>query len=154
MVPRAQGVIRRVGLEGLVWWQRGLRWLQGQGGGQGALCTVNDVAPRLIKKQGLDHIPVKYFNSLFYPTSYPAHNRTLPRIKQRSNIPDLSLEQRYEKALKGLEGAIYESLANAAQANDLSKSSLKHRRNGRRPRQNVHQSEQIPTPAVEKAIVK
>ena len=36
-ISRAQGVIRRVGLEGLVWWEGGLRWLQGQGGERGAL---------------------------------------------------------------------------------------------------------------------
>ena len=78
----------------------------------------------------------------------------MPRIKQRSNIPNLSLEQRYEKALKGLEDGTYESLAKAAQANDLSKSSLGHRKNGRRPRQEAHQSEQIFTPAAEKAIAK
>ena len=50
----------------------------------------------------------------------------MPRIKQRSNIPNLSLEQRHEKALEGLEDGTYESLAKAAQANDLSKSSLGH----------------------------
>ena len=52
---RTQGVIRRAGLEGLLWWESGLRWLQGQGGGRGALCTVIDFAPRLIEKQGLTH---------------------------------------------------------------------------------------------------
>ena len=60
MAPRAQGAIRRVGLEGLVWWERGLRWLQGLGGGRGVLCTVNDVASLLVEKQGLVEIPVKY----------------------------------------------------------------------------------------------
>ena len=60
MATRAQGAIRRVGLEGLVWWERGLRWLQGQGGGRGVLCTVNDVAPLPVEKQGLVDIPVKY----------------------------------------------------------------------------------------------
>ena len=61
------------------------------------------------------------------PTNFdPVHHRTMPRIKQRSNIANLSLEQRCEKALEGLEDGTYESLAKAAQANDLNKSSLRH----------------------------
>ena len=50
----------------------------------------------------------------------------MPRMKQRSSILNLSLEQQYEKASEGLEGGTYESLAKAAQANDLRKSSLGH----------------------------
>ena len=42
----------------------------------------------------------------------------------------MTLEQCYTKALKGLEDDTYKSLATAAQANDLSKSSLGHRKKG------------------------
>ena len=42
----------------------------------------------------------------------------------------------------------------AAQAHDLRKSSLGHRRNGRRSRQVAHHDQQIFTPAAEKAIVR
>ena len=40
--------------------------LQGQGGGQGVLCKVNDVAPRLVEKQGLVDIPVKYVMAIAF----------------------------------------------------------------------------------------
>ena len=78
----------------------------------------------------------------------------MPRVKERSNIPNLTLEQRYSKALKGLEDGTYKSLASAAQANDLSKSSLGRRKNGRQPRREAHHEQQIFSPAAEKAIVK
>ena len=35
-------------VRGLVWWERRLRQLQGQGGGRGVLCTVND-APGVVE---------------------------------------------------------------------------------------------------------
>ena len=78
----------------------------------------------------------------------------MPRVKERSNIPNLTLEQRYSKALKGLEDRTYKTLASAAQANDLSKSSLGHRKNGRQPRREARHEQQILSPAAEKAIVK
>ena len=78
----------------------------------------------------------------------------MSRVKERSNIPKLTLEQRYSKALKGLEDGTYKPLASAAQANDLSRSSLGHRKNGRQPRREAHHEQQIFSPAAEKAIVK
>ena len=78
----------------------------------------------------------------------------MPRVKERSNIPNLTLEQRYSKALKGLEDGTYKSLASAAQANDLSKSSLGHQKNGRQPRREAHHEQQTFSPAAERAIVK
>ena len=66
----------------------------------------------------------------------------------------MTLEQRYSKALKGLEDGTYKPLASAAQANDLSKSSLGHRKNGRQPRREAHHEQQIFSLAAEKAIVK
>ena len=68
----------------------------------------------------------------------------------------MSLKQRYAKALKGLEDGTYKSLASAAQVNDLiiSKSSLGHRKNGRQPREEAHQEQQIFSPEAEKAMAK
>lgn len=34
-----------VELESLLWWEKGLKWLQGQGGGQGMLRTVKILHP-------------------------------------------------------------------------------------------------------------
>ena len=67
----------------------------------------------------------------------------MPRIKERSN---LTLEQRYSKASEGPEGGANKSLAKAAQA-------IGHRKGGRRAQQDAHQTEQIFTPAAEKATV-
>ena len=78
----------------------------------------------------------------------------MPRVKERSNLSKLALENRYATALKGLEDGTYKSLASAAQANNPSKSSLGHRKNGRQPRQEAHQEQQIFSPAAEKAMVK
>ena len=46
------------------------------------------------------------------------------------------------------------SLASTAQANNISKSSLGHRKNGRQPRQEAHHEQQIFSPVAEKAMVK
>ena len=78
----------------------------------------------------------------------------MPQVKERSNIPNITLEQRYSKALKGLEDGTYKSLASAAQANDLSKSGLGHRKNGRQPWWEAHHEQQIFSAVVKKAIVK
>ena len=78
----------------------------------------------------------------------------MPRAKEQSSLSKLALEKRYATALKGLEDGTYKSLASAAQANNLSKSSLGHRKNGRQPRQEVHHEQQIFSPAAEKATVK
>ena len=47
----------------------------------------------------------------------------MPRVKERGNLSKLTLEKRYAMALKGLVDGTYKSLASAAQANNLSKSS-------------------------------
>ena len=54
----------------------------------------------------------------------------MPKVKDRSALTKIDLEKRYELALKGLEDETYDTLAKAAQAHDLRKSSLGHRRNG------------------------
>jgi len=77
----------------------------------------------------------------------------MPRIKQRSNLPVLYLEQWYECALQGLEDGTFKSLQKAAEAYNLSKYSLGHRKNGRRSRQLAHHGKQIFSPAAERAIV-
>ena len=69
-------------------------------------------------------------------------------------LTNIDLEKRYELALKGLEDGTYDTLAKAAQAHDLRKSSLGHRRNGRHSRQVAHHDQQIFTPTAEKAIVR
>ncbi|KAG0636800.1 hypothetical protein HOY80DRAFT_872155, partial [Tuber brumale] len=63
-------------------------------------------------------------------------------------------EQRYSAALKGLEDLTFSSIEKAAEAYGLSRSSLGHRKNGRRNRQEAHQEQQIFTPVAEKAMVK
>ena len=78
----------------------------------------------------------------------------MPRVKERSNLAHEIQEQRYAKGLKGLEDGTYKTLSEAAVSNQLSKSSLGHRRIGRRSRQEAHQDEQIFSPVAEKAIVK
>ena len=78
----------------------------------------------------------------------------MPRVKERSNLAHEIQEQRYAKALNGLEDGTYKTLGEAAVSNQLSKSSLGHWRNGWRSRQEAHQDEQIFSPAAEKAIVK
>ena len=78
----------------------------------------------------------------------------MPKVKDRSALTKIDLEKRYELALKGLEDGTYDTLAKAAQAHDLRKSSLGHRRNGRHSRQVAHHDQQIFTPTAEKAIVR
>jgi hypothetical protein len=78
----------------------------------------------------------------------------MPKVKERSAITKKNLEERYAMALKGLDDGTYQTLRQAAEACDVRKSSLGHRRNGRRPRQEAHQGEQIFSPAAEKAIVR
>ena len=100
-------------------------------------------------------------NAFTLPT-YPAraglvsqqHHSTMLQVKQRSNLAHELQEQRYAKALKGLEDGTYKTLGKAAVSNELSKSSLGHRRNGRRSHQEARQDEQIFCPAAEKAVVK
>jgi hypothetical protein len=77
----------------------------------------------------------------------------MPKVKERSNIPKFTLEQRYEAALKGLDTGVFSSLQKAAEAYGLPKSSLGHRKNGRQMRGIAHQEQQLFTPAAEKAIV-
>jgi hypothetical protein len=78
----------------------------------------------------------------------------MPKVKERSNIPKFTLEQRYEAALKGLDTGVFSSLQKAAEAYGLPKSSLGHRKNSRQTREIAHQEQQTFTPAAEKAIVK
>ena len=59
----------------------------------------------------------------------------MPKVKDRSALAKSDLEKRYELALNGLEDETYDTLAKAAQAHDLRKSSLGHRRNGRHSQQ-------------------
>ena len=82
------------------------------------------------------------------------HHSTMPRVKERSNLAQEVREQRYAKALKGLEDGTYKTLSEVVVSKKLSKSSLGHRRNGRRSRQEAHQDEQTFSPAAEKAVVK
>ena len=56
--------------------------------------------------------------------------------------------------MKGLEDGTYKTLGEAAVSNELSKSMLGHRRNGRRSCQEARQDEQIFPHAVKKAVVK
>jgi len=65
----------------------------------------------------------------------------MPRVKNRFQFVHLSIEERYEKALNGLEDGTFKSLQKAATAYNLSKSSLGHRKNGRQSRQIAHQAE-------------
>ena len=78
----------------------------------------------------------------------------MPKLKDRSALTKIDLEKRYELALKGLEDGTYDTLAKAAQAHDLRKSSLGHRTNGRHSRQVAHHDQQIFAPTAEKAIVR
>jgi hypothetical protein len=78
----------------------------------------------------------------------------MPQVKDRSALTKKALEKRYELALKGLDTGILKSLQKASEAYDLRKSSLGHRRIGRRSRQEAHQEYQIFSPAAEKAIVR
>ena len=55
----------------------------------------------------------------------------------------MTLQQHYTKLLEGLEDDTYKSLAIAAQANDLSKSSPGRRKNGWQPRQEACEEQQI-----------
>ena len=77
----------------------------------------------------------------------------MPKVKDRSVLTKIDLEKRYELALKGLEDGTYDTLAKAAQAHDLWKSSLGHCRNGRHSRQVVYHDQQIFTLTAEKEIV-
>jgi hypothetical protein len=78
----------------------------------------------------------------------------MPKVKDRSALMKETLEERYELALKGLDDGIFKSLQKAAEAYELGKSSLGHRRNGCRSRQEAHQKYQIFSRAADKAIVR
>ena len=54
----------------------------------------------------------------------------MPKVKDCSALTKSDLEKQYGLALKGLEDRTYDTLVKAAQAHDLRKSSLGHRRNG------------------------
>ena len=54
-------------------------------GRRGALCTVIDVAPRLIEKQGSTHIPVKYVTRRTLRS--PAAERDLTRLMWTLAVP-------------------------------------------------------------------
>jgi len=58
----------------------------------------------------------------------------MPKVKDRSARTKKTLEEQYELALKGLDDGIFKSLQKAAEAYDLRKLSLGHRRNGCRSR--------------------
>jgi len=63
----------------------------------------------------------------------------MPTVKDWSALMKNTLEEWYELALKGLDDGILKSLEKAAEAYDLQKSSLGHRRNGCSSRQQAHQ---------------
>ena len=77
----------------------------------------------------------------------------MPRVKERNLQARITLEERYKKAIEGLENGTFSSLQQAATAYGLKKSSLGHQRNGRKSRQEAHVGEQTFTPAAEHAIV-
>ena len=77
----------------------------------------------------------------------------MPKVKDCSTLTKSDLEKQYQLTLKGLEDGTYDTPAKAAQAHGLQKSSLGHRRNGRRSQQVAHHDQQIFTLMVEKAIV-
>jgi len=75
-------------------------------------------------------------------------------MKEQSNIPVLILEQQYVRALQGCNDGTFKSFQNAAEAYNLSKSSLGHQKNGHCSGQLPHHREQICSPAIERAIVR
>jgi len=80
----------------------------------------------------------------------------MPRNKDRSLLkPELhDIEERYRKALKGLQDGTFKSLQQATTSYGLPKSSLGHRRNGRQSRQKAHEADQLLSPSSERAIVR
>ena len=60
----------------------------------------------------------------------------------------------FQKALQALKDGTYTSVAEAAVAFELLKSSLYHRMRGRQNRRKAHEGDQILSPAAEKAVVK
>jgi hypothetical protein len=76
----------------------------------------------------------------------------MPQIKFRPDT--VNIEERYKKALDGLQNGTFSSLSEAAQAYSLSKSSLGHRKNGRQSRQKAHEDQQLLSPAAERAVVR
>ena len=78
---------------------------------------------------------------------------TMPKVRQRTNIPTLAPGERYAALLKGLEDLTFSSIEKAAEAYGLLRSSLGHCKNGCHNRQEAHQEQQIFTPAAEKAMV-
>jgi hypothetical protein len=81
---------------------------------------------------------------------------TMPRIKSHDNktAMERDLEDRYKEAIQGLDDGTFNSLSQAAWAYNVSKSTLAHRKNGRKSRQAAHTDEQTFSPPAEKAIVK
>jgi len=79
----------------------------------------------------------------------------MPRVKDRTLLkPELhDIEERYRKALKGLQDGTFKSLQQAATSYGLSKSSLGRRRNGRQSRQKAHETDQLLGPSSERVIV-
>ena len=80
----------------------------------------------------------------------------MPRVRDRRGAAkeEKELEERYRKANEGLDSGEFTSLQKAADAYGLKKSSLAHRRNGRKSRKEAHVHHQLFTPAEESAMVK
>ena len=78
----------------------------------------------------------------------------MPKIKVRSSASILHREDRIAQAIQALETGKCFSLNEAATAFDIPKSTLGHRMNGRQSQQKAHESDQILSPAAEKAIVR
>lgn len=81
----------------------------------------------------------------------------MPKLKNRQSDPVKALverEERFEKALKHLKAGDYTSVAAAAAAFNLPKSSLGHRLTGRQNRRKAHEGDQVLSPAAEKAVVR
>jgi len=63
------------------------------------------------------------------------------KVTEQCNILKLTLEQRYDAALKGLDTGVFSSIQKAAEAYGLPKSSLGYWKNGRQTREITHQEQ-------------
>jgi hypothetical protein len=76
------------------------------------------------------------------------------KLKNRDATAAIKREEAFHKAIQALKDGTFTSIAEAAVAFELPKSTLGHRLKGRQNRQKAHEGDQILSPAAERAVVK
>ena len=75
-------------------------------------------------------------------------------MSRRQNLEESDLEEQLQQGIDGLNSGQYSSVYSAAKSLGISETTLRERRNGRKPRRHAHVSQQLLSDSEEKALVK